>query len=505
LVHAGKGIKDHVRAGIQDMSRRDGIPHRHVYAHVGWREVGGKLVYLHPGGAVGCEDAAVQVDAEVDPYFSLEGDGDLHQAIRASLDLLDVGCPEVTYPITSAAYTSVLSTLLRVRFSLWVKGDSGSAKTGFSTLVQSHFGRYSSQNLEDEATPESWAATEAALESYLHKHKDCLAIIDNYVPLKAHKQQELEVKVRNIIQAIGDGTSRSRMRADGTERPKLDPRGLCIMTGEDAPPSNSSTIGRTVLVHVNESSLDKKKLQGVQDRSRLLPVAMREYIGWLSQGRIHEVRERFRVARELFSCDGAHSRMGGNLATLYTGLEAFLDFAVETGAVTREERAKRLETAKTGLGSSVQSAAAVVDSTPPDAYLEALRALIQSGAVRLAKADQALAEVTTGKAQGIGWVRQEDEEAEVCLDSTLSWAVVRRHYGDSQWPYQQKNLYVSLQQRGQLLAGTGEDLSRPTIRRYLGPGKTRKRVLVFPLSVFADYIPPEVERAREGGEDNLDF
>jgi hypothetical protein len=51
ILYPGFGAKDHARAAVQMISGC--VPVERVYEHTGWREVGGKWVYLHAGGAIG--------------------------------------------------------------------------------------------------------------------------------------------------------------------------------------------------------------------------------------------------------------------------------------------------------------------------------------------------------------------------------------------------------------------------------------------------------------------
>jgi hypothetical protein len=51
IVYPGFSVKDHARAAIQMLSQQ--IEERRVFAHTGWRNVGGVWRYLHGGGAIG--------------------------------------------------------------------------------------------------------------------------------------------------------------------------------------------------------------------------------------------------------------------------------------------------------------------------------------------------------------------------------------------------------------------------------------------------------------------
>ena len=91
----GFGIKDHARAAIQFLSGDP--PERKVYAHLGWREIGGTWYYLHAGGAIGpvgpVEDIAVSLPPDLQLYQlpATPAGTDLTKAIQTSLALLDVG------------------------------------------------------------------------------------------------------------------------------------------------------------------------------------------------------------------------------------------------------------------------------------------------------------------------------------------------------------------------------------------------------------------------------
>jgi len=490
IIHSGRGVRDALRETIQILSASE-LKRRKVYTHVGWRKVDGRWVFLTPQGAIGAEGVPVEVD--FDKRFSLGANGDMGEAIRASLALLDVGAHDVTYPLVTGGYASVLSAALKIRHSVWVKGATGEFKTAFCTLVQSHFGNFSSESDVVEGDMVSWGSSRPAIEMMLHKWKDVLSLLDNYVPKPGTSHQELEKKAFDVIQAVGDGAGRNLMNSDGTERKTKKPRGLCIMTGEDSPPSNASTIGRLVVVFVKKGSIDIEKLTAAQAKTALLPVAMRGFIEWLAKGGdervawLREQRTEIRARLTKGAGDDSHRRAASNLAVHITALTAFLRFAVESGAITEHEAGKLTLTADAAFRQVSQMSGQHAESSPTDRYLDALRSLIQTGSVKLASAEKSLAEVSEGAARGIGWTA----EGEVCLDPGLSWDAVRRFYGDAKWPYQERHIYLTLQDQDHLAKPTGADqkAGRPTVRRTVGG--SQKRVLALPMELFAAHIPPE--------------
>ena len=61
VVYAGQGTRDHLRAALELLS--ENRTRRTVYAHTGWREIGGRWYYLHAGGAIGAEGARTDIKA----------------------------------------------------------------------------------------------------------------------------------------------------------------------------------------------------------------------------------------------------------------------------------------------------------------------------------------------------------------------------------------------------------------------------------------------------------
>src|SRR5262249_23748045 len=100
VLNAGQGVKDHLRAAIQRLSRTPA--QQTVYQRTGWGLFDGVPVYLHGGGAMG--PIGTQKTIKVDLPDALgsmvlpappEGE-ELHTAVRASLSVLDVGPDHVT-------------------------------------------------------------------------------------------------------------------------------------------------------------------------------------------------------------------------------------------------------------------------------------------------------------------------------------------------------------------------------------------------------------------------
>ncbi|MEK7206171.1 MAG: hypothetical protein AAB254_11765, partial [candidate division NC10 bacterium] len=114
VVYAGQGTKDHLRVALQLLSGR--VPRRTVFQHLGWRRNKGTWLYLHAGGAIGPQGAVREIlvkpgDGRLCDYRlpdPPEGD-DLQIVIRASLSLLELAPPMITYPLLAGVYRAPLS------------------------------------------------------------------------------------------------------------------------------------------------------------------------------------------------------------------------------------------------------------------------------------------------------------------------------------------------------------------------------------------------------------
>jgi Primase C terminal 2 (PriCT-2)/Bifunctional DNA primase/polymerase, N-terminal len=82
-------------------------PKRAVYAHLGWRKIDDQWSYLHAGGAIGAEGVEVQVGNEL-AQFVLPPVSDIKTAVRASLEMLGLAPPQITYPLWGAIYRAPL-------------------------------------------------------------------------------------------------------------------------------------------------------------------------------------------------------------------------------------------------------------------------------------------------------------------------------------------------------------------------------------------------------------
>ena len=493
---AGFGVKDHARAAIQFLS--EDPPERRVYAHLGWREIGGSLCYLHAGGAIGpvgpVPDVEVSLPPDLQRYqLPVPPTGtDLIGAIQASLDLLEVAGDLVTVPIYCAIWRA---TAGGSDSGLHLVGHTGGGKTELAALALQHFGA----GLDARHLPGSWLSTDNSLQTLAFLAKDTLLVVDDFSPAGGqYDLQAMQRKADRLFRGQGNNSGRGRMWANGTLRPTRPPRGTLLSTGEDVP-KGQSLRARLMVVDVpkqGDDAVDWDKLSLCQsDASNgLYAQAMAGFLRWLAP-RYGDLRRDLRAEidqlREQAYENDQHRRTPEIVANLALGFRYFLDFAQEVGAldaVQAETLRQRCWTALGDAAAAQQEHQAVSDQV--SRFLELLGAAISSGRAHLSNANgdrprQATSwgwrevEVGSGDYVRTDWRRQGEQigwldDGEIYLQADSAYSVVQRlaRDGGDQLSITLPTLKKRLKERG-ILASTekyrssNRDVERLEVRRVL--------------------------------------
>src|SRR5207244_381485 len=133
-------------------------------------------------------------------------------------------------------------------------------------------------------------------------------------------------------------------------------------------------------------------------------------IGANGRSRLSEFRERMPGAVEAWATKlpaGAHARSAENAAELLFGLEMFLNFAVDAGAVTEREVQDRLEQARQAFADNIgeQDKSQAADDVPVRS-IELLKSALVMGRAHLHSVGVPAQHV--GASEPIGW---QDTEA----------------------------------------------------------------------------------------------
>jgi hypothetical protein len=496
VVYAGQGTRDHLRAALQLLS--PDAPTRTVYAHTGWRQVGGDWAYLHGGGAVG-EEGAADVPVSLPPALAgfllpappdrSSPEAELAEAIRASLGLVRLGPGRLTFPLLAAAYRAALGG---VDFGLHLAGPTGCFKSEAAALAQQHYGA----GMDARHLPAGWSSTGNALEALAFAAKDALLVVDDFCPAgSAADVQRSHKDADRLFRGQGNHAGRQRMRADATLRPAKPPRGLVLSTGEDVP-RGQSLRARLLVLEVSPGDFGPAPPEPNPVLTRCqadaaggkYALAMSGFLRWLAP-RYEEVRGRLRAEaaelREQARGDGQHARTPGIVADLALGLRHLLDFALSAGAISEAERAEYWRRGWAALGEAAAAQAAhVAAAEPAGMFLRLLSAAIAGGYAHVAdpagdappeperwgwRAEEFYAREGTAvrhKAQGVrvGWLA----DGELYLEPEASFAAAQsfaRDQGDC-LPVAAATLRRRLRERG-LLASTDEARGKLTVRRTL--------------------------------------
>jgi hypothetical protein len=390
VVFAGSGTRDHTRCAIELLSRDRS--RRLQYLHTGWREVGGRWVFLHAGGAIGGDGLVTGVEVDLAGALGLvqlpepPAGGDLVRAVRASLDILAAGPDRVTFPLLGAVYRTPLGD---VDFSLHQVGASGVFKSELAALAQRHYGRwFDARNL-----PGSWSSTENALEELAFAAKDVLVVVDDFKPGgTSYDVQSYHRKADRLFRAVGNHAGRQRMSRDGRLRPDRRPRGLVLSTGEEIP-RGESLRARLFILDVARGDVDLPRLTLCQrdaDNGQYA-ASMSAYLTWLAP-RYPDIRSGLRGQRDALRSQvgvaGGHARSARIVADLTLGMNHFLDFALAVGAIDSQEQAVVSRRCWEALREAAAAQVGHVGASEPTAlFLRLLSAALASGRGHLAGPD----------------------------------------------------------------------------------------------------------------------
>lgn len=437
-----------LREAIQQLSTPE---HHSLYTHTGWREIDGRQVYLHQGGAVGISGVSVQLDAPLDRAQLPEKVEEPTEAIRCSLKVLDCGPARVTIPLLGAIYLAPLASILEPDFALYLTGPTGSFKSELAALGQQHFGRFDRKHL-----PASWSSTENAIEAILFTLKDMLAVVDDFAPQANRQQQQRQQQVADrVLRSVGNRAPRARLRADLSRHADRPPRSLVLITGEQLP-EGASINARLVVVEVNREEIDKNALSRAQEITARFPHAMRAYLEWLAP-KIDSIKDELERSkseiRDWFRGVGGHMRQPESLSLLALGVACFLGCAEELEAINPDEADRIWETACKALSEiGHREAEHLREGDPADVYLRTVATLRTQGAVSLRpKEDTTQTGIQLSLGEHIGW--QDKEHLYLLPDASRKAVVSFLYKAGEHWPTDTRALGKLLQNRGYLVIG----------------------------------------------------
>lgn len=346
-VMPGNTIKEQLRYVMTEVGNQSAVRET-VYTHVGWRKIGGKWAYLHPGGAIGAEGVRVELESALSRYsFDNDLPDDRTVTMALAHNFRDAMALHVSVPLMGIAFLAPLREFLAQaghtpRFAMWIKGSSGVRKSTATALTLSFFGQFG----YSDPLPASFHDTSNSIRRKAFVLKDSLLCVDDYHPeTSMQERRKMESLVQSLSRAYGNGDDRGRMTAERKLEGSTPSRGLAIMSGEQTPDIGPSGVARYYIISVEKDDIaitpELEVMQGLAKRGYLRK-AMSEYIEWLSRRADHLASElpeayvRLR-AQAMKASTGAHGRSAEAVAHVMLGYEMMLRYMVDIGAAQPEQ------------------------------------------------------------------------------------------------------------------------------------------------------------------------
>ncbi|MDI3284718.1 DNA polymerase [Polyangium sp. 15x6] len=480
----------HLRAAIQENSTPASST---TYTHTGLRKHNGEWIYLHTGGAIGAVDVAVDINDNFHRYKLPGLAEDVADAVRLSLDFIDVADPRITAPLHAAVYRALLQGVAYCDAAVAQYGPSGSLKSSVVAVAQSHYGFFDHKTL-----PLSWTSTANAIEAHLFTMKDMLVVIDDYVPKSADPGDEFHKKAAQVFRSIGNGSARQRLSRDLYLHRSRPPRALVLTTGEQLP-EGGSIRARLITIRMRREDVDLDKLKRLQLARGRLPHALRAYIEWLLP-RLNSIHTEVATIHEKYAAafrqqDDVHLRAPEAMAHLLVGAHYFAEFAVDMGVLDAAGAAAYLEKVKAALVANGRDQAHLATETKPSQrFLSVLKSLLTQGRVGLVAAHLPLVKnepsgavptsCEVGGGKNIGWV--DDKFVYLVPEAAYESFVQALRAMNEPMPLDQPAFWAQLVEEGLTSKGDGKNLHPK--RRV---GGVRARVVKLPKHYLLE--PSEIE------------
>ena len=379
-----------------------------LHRHTGWIEIDGRPVYLTAGECIGADGTVPGPAIELGPRigaYALPAPADETQerdAVRASLDLLNLAPPEVMWPLLLMTYLPPMELCApRPDFLGVLYGPSDTCKSVLAGIGLSH---YSPRSLLD-PFPQNFSSTRVSLETYAHGAKNALQIVDDAHPASNRREQtDIIDRFEYLARSAANGSARGRGSRSGGDRKDRPPRGFALVTAElrfKVP----SAENRSFIVALSKGQVDKTQLNaiGARAESGVYAQAMAGYIRYLAArheaGEDSEQRKRWAEIRSELVASGC-GRSASHLAHLLLTADTLLNYCWYTGAITDEQANAMYQDAYTAVV-SVDSAASAgrVEIDPVTRWVELLHEAFDSKQAHLESMDGAAPE----DASNWGW------------------------------------------------------------------------------------------------------
>lgn len=360
------------------------------YAHVGWRFINGKYVYLHGGGVIGLNDSNIK--GEKDKIIKVDYRVNRIEALNSVLDMLNISNDHTkTLPLLLYSHLAVMKELfiragVEPKFVLWIYGLTGSMKTSVSKVFFNLFNR----SVKEEISA-TFKDTITGIEIKAFEYKDSVFLVDDFHPTTSiTEKRDMERIASDILRRYGDMISKSRSTKNLTRQKEFPPRGLCVITGEDKL-GGESTIARYIGIEVTTGDFDSEKLSYHQNNPLILSTHMYHFIYWISKNfelLKDNISQQFDILRGENLGLFKHKRFTETFTIYNIVCDIFLQYCIEAGLINqnvKQEMSEKwntmiFEVIKTHEGSNLKE-------DPSIMYLMAIQELVSSNKLKLLRKD----------------------------------------------------------------------------------------------------------------------
>ena len=310
---------------------------------------------------------------------------ELRGDIDAVFDLLLAGDPSVTYPALGALF---FSSIKDPSFTVFMHGPTGVMKTAFIKLILSFF----VTDPRDHHLA-SFKATENALRARFSSSGNSPVVLDDYVQMPGARNGGPEAqKAENLIRSIVNGAARDRCYTVGGLRPSDRPRGLAIITGEQLPDGLDSLRNRMVCLPVDKETfahaLEGPRPNKFDELQKLASEGcfthvMHSYLAW-GAGRFKDLHSYAEEGVYFDAGVAVPNRIKDSSNNVLTGIDMFLQFALDHEACSREEAEEHWAKAQDAHEQLLQrERLESLNNSPSEAFADLLRTALVSHRVHI--------------------------------------------------------------------------------------------------------------------------
>lgn len=471
IIFPGGSGKELLRAIFQIESKPKIVE---IYTATGWQKIKKQWHYLTTTSAITAEKRTKKINLQLPEELSCISlpidTGDIKQAFLATIALTRVAPPEIAWMIIGSIFRAAIGP---ADFCVHITGRTGTFKSELAALAQSHYGPTSARDL-----PANWSSTANALEALAYKAKNCLLVVDDFIPGGTSWQVKAYQKTADqLIRGQGNQAGRARLTDTSNLQRTMYPRGVILSTGEDTPEGHSVR-ARMMIAELSPEEIKPQLLRAAQDARELYCHGMAAYIQWLA----HDLDNHRAEVKEI--ADGVrdenltvgHARTPPTMGSLQSGIFKLLQWATETKIIEAKKANDLYAEAEEAIKSLGRRQIEYLQAADPvEQFLSTLRSIFAASAGHIRainggpppKAD--LLGWSSVGTEGLDWKPHgprlgwyEEKTQTLLLDSSVAYDTIRRHSRGTVTITRQ-TLYKRLREAG-LLTRVDQNRQRNTVR-----------------------------------------